>query len=71
MCFPFEPIGPLVDYHGWVRPYLLDLDGLDRSLLTHAPEIYDLFHTPLDQRGLASPAVPGRRRGSGTGTRAA
>jgi N-acyl amino acid synthase of PEP-CTERM/exosortase system len=56
MHFPFEPIGPLVDYYGWVRPYVLDLDELDRKLSRNAPGIYDLFHTPLEPRAV----TPGR-----------
>lgn len=47
--FPWEPIGPMVDYYGWVRPYILDLDALDQRLRQNAPGTFELFHTPLDQ----------------------
>jgi N-acyl-L-homoserine lactone synthetase len=48
LFIPWVPIGPLVDYYGMVRPYLLDLDELDRRLEARAPEIREVFHTPID-----------------------
>ncbi len=35
--FPFHQIGPVVNYHGSVAPFLLDLDELDDSLNENAP----------------------------------
>jgi N-acyl amino acid synthase of PEP-CTERM/exosortase system len=33
-AFPFRPIGPKIDYHGPVTPYLMDLSAFDRLVLS-------------------------------------
>jgi N-acyl-L-homoserine lactone synthetase len=54
---PWDPIGPLVDYYGWVRPYILDLDALDQQLQKFAPGTFELFRTPVDQKRGFLPAA--------------
>lgn len=44
MGFPFEPIGPEVDYYGPVTPFMADLDNLAARLRTHNPFLYAWFH---------------------------
>lgn len=41
--FPFQPIGPEVDYYGPVTPYLLDMAKLDETLAQSHPEVLEWF----------------------------
>lgn len=43
LAFPFEAVGPQIDYYGAVRPYLLDLDEFDEKVARDRPGTFAYF----------------------------
>ena len=49
MGFAFTPIGPEVDYHGPVRPYLAEIAVIERYLYLRRPQTFEYLIAGLDR----------------------
>lgn len=66
MGFPFQPIGPEVDYYGPVRPYMAEIAALERNLGSVKPGTLDYVVSGLEadlRPNFRPAAAPGRLAG--------
>lgn len=45
---PFKPIGPQIDYHGWVTPCLARVSDIEANIHRHCPEFLAQFFKGLE-----------------------